>query len=79
MGVGVPLGLLLLAILSFLLFRERKLRRNAEMQAQTSQHVGAWEQEKEKRRYVQVAPEELAGSPINPPELGTKHVHELSK
>lgn len=49
------------------------------MQAQTSQHVGAWQQEKESRRYVPVAPEELAGSPINRPELGTKHVHELSK
>ena len=78
-GVGIPVGLLLLAILGFLLFRERKLRRNAEMRAQTSQHVGAWEQEKESKRYMQIAPEELAGNPVNPPELGTKHVHELGR
>lgn len=76
-GVGIPLGLLLLAILSFLLFRERKLRRNAERQAQSSQHVGAWEQES--KRYVQMAPEELPGNSIHPPELGTRHVHELGK
>ena len=76
-GVGVPLGLLVVSILGFLLYRERKLRRNAETLAQQS---GAWMPDN-KKSYISNAPQELAVDSYNnaPAELGSRHVAELGK
>ena len=76
-GVGVPLGVLLVSAVGFLLYRERKLRRNAETLAQ--QGV-AWTAE-DKKEYIRNPPQELGvDSYINAPaELGSRQVSELGK
>ena len=76
-GVGVPLGLLVVSILGFLLYRERKLRRNAETLAQQS---GVWMPDN-KKSYIPNAPQELGVDSYNnaPAELGSRQVAELGK
>ena len=81
-GVGVPLGLLLVAILGALLYRERRLRRNAESNAeiltQRSQQVPAWAPDK--KLYLQGPFQEIDDPNVNPPaELATKQIHEIGK
>lgn len=76
-GVGVPLGILLVSILGFLLFRERKLRRNAETLAQQG---GMWTPG-DKEPYIPNAPQELGVGlhPNAPAELGSRQISELGK
>ena len=76
-GVGVPVGLLLVAILGFLLYRERKLRRNAETLAKQS---GAWIPE-DKKAYASDPPQELGADSYSngPAELGSRQVAEMGK
>ena len=82
-GVGVPLGLLAISALAFLLFRERKLRRNAENNAeavaQRSQQFPIWAQSS--KPYAQRTLQELEvnHSMGAPAELGTKQIHEIGK
>lgn len=75
-GVGVPLGVLLVSALGFMLYRERKLRRQAESWSQSGQQTSGWRSEKIQ---VCVPPQELGDAHRNTPELASRNIYEVGR